>query len=279
MLFSGLESMGVFIHLPSVIPPSESAVSSGRFSGKSPADHSGLAQPVLVSSTSSEGHDSCYHSESGPIPESRKQNCLCHIKQTFPPSLLDFLRSIYSELYSAENAEILLRACRDSTSHQYSSVWSSFCSFVNLRNPPEISDSFVLSFFRFLFREKGLALRTITSYKSVLARPLRLAFGIDVSIPVYVDFLKAFANNRPAKPFPPIRWSLDRALSLALSSRFQVSPSLKDRTLFTIFLLALATGARVSVLAALLREDEFVFFFSFFSVKGSLFTQTRFVFS
>ena len=76
----------------------------------------------------------------------------------------------------------------------------------------------------------------------------------------FVDFIKALNNIRPAKPARPVRWSLDKALSLALLPRFQHNPSVKDRTLLTLFLTALATGARVSELGALLRSpDDLVF--------------------
>ena len=89
---------------------------------------------------------------------------------------------------------------------------------------------------------------------------MRLVFNIDLSASIYIDFTKAVGNLRPVIPLPPIRWSLDKALSFALSPRFQSSPSLKDRTLVLAFLLALATGARGSELHAVLRGKDYILF-------------------
>ena len=64
----------------------------------------------------------------------------------------------------------------------------------------------------------------------------------------------------PARPPKPISWSLDKALLLAMSDRFQNVKCLKDKTLVTIFLVALATGSRISELQALLRTVESIVF-------------------
>ena len=64
----------------------------------------------------------------------------------------------------------------------------------------------------------------------------------------------------PARPARPVSWSLDKALLLAMSDRFQNVKCLKDKTLVTIFLVALATGSRISELQALLRTVESIVF-------------------
>ena len=88
----------------------------------------------------------------------------------------------------------------------------------------------------------------MTSYKSALARPLSAAF------------VKALYNIQPNRPMVPVRWSLDRVLSFVISDRFHVAPSLSDLSMATVFLLALALGARSSELAALLRLDDNIVF-------------------
>ena len=155
---------------------------------------------------------------------------------------------------------LYLDPVQNSSSNQYSSIWSSFCGFVKTKNPGKIDDTFIMSYLRFLFFDKKLAPTTIASYKSALSRPLRYAFKVDLSTNLYIDFIKALGNIRPNKPQQPIRWSLDKALSLALSPRFQENPSIYEKTLVTIFLVALATGARVSELSTLLRLDDNLLF-------------------
>ena len=109
---------------------------------------------------------------------------------------------------------------------------------------------------------KKLAPATVTTYKAALARPLKLAFNVDVSDAPFGDFVKGLYNIRPSKPLGNIQWSLDRALSLLLSNRFQQNPSVIDSFYMSVFLLALATGNRVSEIHALLREDQFLEFSS-----------------
>ena len=82
------------------------------------------------------------------------------------------------------------------------------------------------------------------------------AFEVDVSSQIFVDFTKALYNIRPAKPLIPGCWSLDRALQLALSNRFQHDTSPRDLSMVTVFLVSLALGARSSEVHALLCSDD-----------------------
>ena len=170
------------------------------------------------------------------------------------------MKEAYKELVSSPVADVLVQAVRSSTAHQYHSVWSSFCSFVKERNFSRLTSAEVFDFFIFLFSNRKLAPSTVTAYKSALVRPLRVVFNIDLNSPMFLDFTKALGNIRPNPPPAPIRWSLDKALSLALSPRFQSSPSLRDRTAVLAFLLALATGSRGSELHAVLRGSNFIVF-------------------
>ena len=60
-------------------------------------------------------------------------------------------------------------------------------------------------------------------------------------------------------PFTP-SWSLEKVLTLLQSARFSVDPTTPDPLLGALFLPAMATGHRVSQLAALLRSPQFVRF-------------------
>ena len=100
----------------------------------------------------------------------------------------------------------------------------------------------------------------MSAYKSALVRPLRLAFGVDVTKPPFPEFIRALFNIRPSKPTTKLSWSLDKVLDFALSPRFQSNPSLENSLMLTAFLLSLATGGRVSELHALLRAQDFLSF-------------------
>ena len=133
----------------------------------------------------------------------------------------------------------------------------------------------VFHYFIFLFSDRNLAPAIVIAYKSALVRPLRLVFNIDLNTPMFLDFTIALGYIRPNPPSVPIRWNLDKALSLALSPRFQPSPSLRHRTVVLPLLLPLATESRGSGLHAVLRGNNFMVF----SRMGYLFTPNQNFFS
>ena len=118
----------------------------------------------------------------------------------------------------------------------------------------------VLAYLRFMFMEKNLAPTTVATYKEALAKPLRLIFGTDVSINSFHDFIKALHNIRPAAPMTKVSWSLDKVLCFAISEQFSAEKSLLNSLYITAFLLALATGSRVSELHSVLRGEEYMEF-------------------
>ena len=182
------------------------------------------------------------------------------LRSSPPASLLEILERFYTLKYSRQSARILIKSVRTSTSRQYQSVWSTFCEFVRSRDIRSIDNETILSFFSFLFEEKKLMSATISAYRSALAKPLRLIFEIDMSQHPFVEYIRALFNIRPSLPSLNISWSLDKVLSLAMSRRFQDSPSMEDLHMRTLFLLALATGNRVSELGAILRSEEYCCF-------------------
>ena len=111
-----------------------------------------------------------------------------------------------------------------------------------------------------------------------MVRPRALVFSLNLSSPVYLDFIRTISNIKPAQPLPPIRWRLDRVLPFALLHRFQDPSSLRDRTLILLFLLDLATGTRGSELHAVLTGDDHVIFFRGWGIpipQSQLFSQKR----
>ena len=257
---SRLESMGDDLPLSANKSNSQSAKCVRKLSGQSSFDRSDMAQPELVPSAHGQGQGEISDTSTRTIPSDRRKDLLESIKNAEKSSLLDFLSVVYTGLYSSDSAKILIHSVRRSTSKQYDSVWSAFCSYLKAYNVSVVSTESVLSFLRFLFYVKKLAPATISAYKSALVRPLRLAFGIDVTLAPFPEFVRALFNIRPNKPVAKLSWSLDRALDLALSPRFQCEPQLEDSLMLSLFLLSLATGGRVSELQALLRAQDFLSF-------------------
>ena len=117
----------------------------------------------------------------------------------------------------------------------------------------------VASFMRHLFDDKKLAPKTIQSYKVGFTRPLR-AWGINTSDEIFTDLIRAFGNLRPAEPYRPITWSLDKVLIMLSEVEYSSAGNLEWILSKALFLLSLATGGRISEIHALRREPEFLAF-------------------
>ena len=85
--------------------------------------------------------------------------------------------------------------------------------------------------------------------------PVAYDFGVEINRRTW-DLLRAsLFNQRPPAPPAPPSWSLEKVLSLLQTPRFITNPSPGDLLMKTLFLTAMATGHRVSQLAALLHTD------------------------
>ena len=121
-----------------------------------------------------------------------------------------------------------------------------------------MSTNLVISFFRSL-HESGLAASTITTTKSALNKIFYYGFDIKLNDPCFSSIPKSCAKLRPAERLESFNWSLNKVLQWASSIN---SDSCTYLQLFrkTLFLLALASGARVSELSALSRDKGFIKF-------------------
>ena len=111
-----------------------------------------------------------------------------------------------------------------------------------------------------LFIVKGFAIATVTTYKTALLRPLARGFGLELNSQIFSEFTKGLQNIRPAKPSRPITWSLDPVLAMLSSDIYSINPSEESLLHKCLFLVALATGGRVSETHAIRRDPEFLIF-------------------
>ena len=89
------------------------------------------------------------------------------------------------------------RGLRASTVRQYEAAWRSLGSFLAASTPRVMSSQLMRDYFSFLFRDKKLALSTIAAYKSALADPLSLAFGLDLQTRLIELQKRSFFTDRP----------------------------------------------------------------------------------
>ena len=188
-----------------------------------------------------------------------RQDYLCLLLSDKAPSYVDFLTLVYGRSFSAENIKILLGHVRATTLKQYQSVWKRWITFLRNSNPTCISQDVVLSFFRYLFQDLGFQSTTLATYKSALKLPLEKGFNVDLSGDVFSMVTRSFALQRPLEPPRRLSWCLGKVLDHLAALP---TGSLNPRTLLNkcIFLLGLASGGRVSELAALSRNPDLLVF-------------------
>ena len=158
---------------------------------------------------------------------------------------------------ASENVLFIEQYKTDSTKRQYEASWKRWVSFIKQLNPPAITPDVCISFFKSLHDDE-MAATTITSYKSALRRPILKGFGIDLGDDLFSKIPKACARLRPAKPPKPVSWSL--AVVLQHASQIDNASATPKQLLEKTIFLAMASGARLSELAALSRDPDHVSF-------------------
>ena len=249
-----LESLGS--HLP--ISPNQSSSEGAEQAPHLPRDGcSGgpqMAQEQLVSPGF--GTETAPCSSAGPstYSGSTEEDCLRFILADVQPSANDFFAYALEKRKGIQphNTRFLEEYKKASTDRQYQSNWKKWASYVRLHRPSAITPDFCVGFFKHL-HDSGLAASTITSLKSSLRRAVNYGFNVDFCDDIFEKIPKACANLRPSAPVKPITWSLARVLDFASSidNGQTTLPLLLKKTLF---LITLASGARISEIEALTRD-------------------------
>lgn len=167
--------------------------------------------------------------------------------------------------FRGEVVDRMLNARRPSTLKVYDSKWAFFIKWCKTQKlkPLELSTYELAEFLLHLFEIKKLAPITIKGYRSAIAHVYRLAGkedpGRNMDLSLLVD---NFTLERPQvrKLFP--KWSLDIVLEFLKSDIFSDLESISLRRLLqkTIFLVSLATAARVSEIHALSSDPDCIRF-------------------
>ena len=133
----------------------------------------------------------------------------------------------------------------------------------------------MLSFFFFRnLHESGFAASTVISTKSALVKVFYYGFGIRLNDICFASIGRAVAKLRPASRPEMLSWSLNKVLRLTSSISVD-NCSYQQLLRKTLFLIALASGARISELAALSRDKGRVQFLD--SGEVSLSPHPRFI--
>ena len=174
-----------------------------------------------------------------------------------PPDCLALVREAGAQAGLSERAAAFVaRSRRDSTREAYNSRLAGYFSWCESHgvDPRSASLTDVADFLITLF-DKGLLVSTIRGYRSAIAA-IHTGFpdGSSMSTtPSLTGLVRAFFLERPPKRKLLPAWSLPRVLEALAKAPFEplAEASLRDVTIKTVFLMAIASGQRRSALHAL----------------------------
>ena len=152
--------------------------------------------------------------------------------------------------------EVFPKAIRDSSTKVYNRYWREFTTFMSRKcgRWGQVSLPLICEFLLELSTLGHLSVRTIQSYVSALKFPLVFLLGKDLfAISTFRPFMKGLRNRTTNARTPAIQWNLEVVLAYLRSDVFEPPARASLILMFRkcLFLLALASGRRVSELAAL----------------------------
>ena len=175
-------------------------------------------------------------------------------------SRVEFLRKYLKEDLPKEVVEDIICAHRQSTSRQYESAWKKFQSFVTNEKVQRVDKNTFVKFASFLFHKRKLSPSSVNVHLAAITDPLKFAFNISPDKRALELIRNSYFHQRPAKKTSIPKWNLQKVLDYLSQEKFMVNPSNLDKLHKAIFLVALATGLRISQLAALIRTPGFCIF-------------------
>ena len=151
-------------------------------------------------------------------------------------------------------AEALIKAHRSSTSAQYEHCWRNFQSWLSSAPNAPISKGTILEYLVHLADAGGLNPKTVLVYRNALHLSLLHGFRINTKDQEFSLVARSqFIANPPRQKLIP-HWRPNKVLSMLEQPRFVTSKASPINLMMkTLFLVALATGNRVSELAAMSR--------------------------
>ena len=194
------------------------------------------------------------------VPDMFRNNVLPQAPFYFQPSRLGSIeQAIRKEGLNDFSVRVLLRCHKKSTIRQYQSVWSKFLAFLSregiLHHKVNVKD--VLNFLSFFAEFHNFAYKTLAVYKCALRLPLLFCLGLNLDCELVTYFMRGLfdLNPPPTHGFMP-SWDLSDLLLYLRSDEFFPLESISwyRLTQKTLALLLLASGRRISEIAALSRD-------------------------
>lgn len=217
-----------------------------------------LSKTVMVSNpVGSSGRHSKKTTNHGRHADSKEgSDKACRSRVSKSGGMENFQSSSSKRKFSSKAKEYIKQARRASTQRMYQARIAIYRSWCNRRHicPYSASVEELANFFIYLHEERGCKANTVAGYRAAIAtvhagwRGRSVSSNTDLS-----SLIKGIFNSNPCvKPLLP-NWDLPSVLLALCESPFEplAACNLKYLTWKTVFLLAMATAARVSELQAL----------------------------
>ena len=257
---SGLEPMGLDLSLSSSKIVSKDFTEAEVLQRQLDSDRSSVVEQDLVSVSVESSQEEFFNFRVPSFSGSSRESDLRAKILDLQTSRLDFIKLAMKDKFSSRVQTYVTSALRDSSYHQYQSVWEKFQHYCIIKDPSSINLDLVLNFLIWCFEEFKLCSNTIVCYKSALIEPLQFAFDLDMDHKNFGKIFRSMFLKKPSiSPLEP-KWDLFKVLNLLKSQDFNVNISAENLTMKTIFLLALALGRRCNELQSLLRDEKYIKF-------------------
>ena len=247
------------------IPPnSDHQVSSQEDTGGKVSDHPDsavLAQASVVPRASGVASGSASAAPRPVVPpEAAEVRCVPPVASETQSSCLEIVKhAMLKKGFSDKVAERVAKPFKESTGGVYESKWRAFCSWCDSRgqDPCKATVSLIAEFLNHLHENKKLSVSTIGGYRTAIGKVLKVTQEIDIGHDEFLSSLIRNFERDSVKKQSLVLWSLPLVLKVLSGSPFEPLhvADMKYVTLKTVFLLALATGARRSELHALMSDD------------------------
>lgn len=205
----------------------------------------GGSQPICPRSTDNARHK----------PRNASGSAGATVTHVIRLSRVQFLKYVLNRNLTPEVTEALINAHRKTTQRQYQHCWTSFQKYLLKEKIQIINISNVLKYLIYLEKQQKLLPNSIAVHKNALQLPLKYGFNICTNATEFSLLSRSqFISNPPRKKIIP-QWSISKVLNMLESPKFS-GPNVNIENLLSkcIFLLALATGNRVSEISAFDRS-------------------------
>ena len=163
--------------------------------------------------------------------------------------------------WDSATIEVLESSLRPQSRVVYDRFWAEFVEFAlsKVSAISEVSLSTLTAFLHHLAFVRKLQVSTIKSYVSAIKFPLQLVLKEDITdSPMYVKFMKGLVALCPVQRPLPVSWNLEVVLMYLRGFEHMSSLSAEDILNKCLFLVAVATGKRVSELAHLGWDEPYL---------------------